>query len=283
MEKPIEKRLELLLENTGDMALKRRARNIITNTNPQKGESILDVGCGDGYYLHLLSNLGIQNLKLTGTDFDKDGLKSAKRNLKNKKITLVWSDLMTKTPFRSNSFDKIVMSEVAEHLPDDVKCLKEVYRILKPGGTLCLSVPNANYPLLWDPVNKVLEFLTGRHIKSGFWAGLWNMHIRLYKPEQIKNVLQKAGFKVLQTKALTFWCLPFNHYLVNLTARAIHSGSLSPELKAAVNKYEKDPKRPLYLNFAFWLANTVDRLNDVIPHKTSGVGVFVVATKASKK
>lgn len=283
MEKPIENRLELLLQNTGDMALKRRARNIITNVNPQKGESILDVGCGDGYYLHLLSNLGIQNLKLTGTDFDKDGLKSAKRNLKNKKITFVWSDLMTKTPFRSNSFDKIVMSEVAEHLPDDVKCLKEVFRILKPGGTLCLSVPNAHYPLLWDPVNKVLESLSGRHIKSGFWAGLWNMHIRLYKPEQIKKVLQKAGFKVLQTKALTFWCLPFNHYIVNLTARAIHSGSLSPELKAAVNKYEKTPKRPLYLNFAFWLANTVDKLNDIFPHKTSGVGVFVVATKASKK
>lgn len=272
-------KLEELLKNTGDMALKRRARSIILHIDPQPGDRILDVGCGDGYYLHLLSHLGIKNLTLTGTDYDKNGLISAKRNLNNPKIKLVWSDLMKKSPFRSNSFDKIVMSEVAEHLPDDVKGLTEVCRILKPGGTICLSVPNANYPFLWDPLNRILESFWGTHVKSGFWAGLWNMHIRLYKPQQIKKVMQKAGFKLRVVKSLTWWCLPFNHYIINATAIAIHSGKMNPDLKAAVNKYETNVRRPFILNLAFWFANTIDSLNNYFPNSSSGVGVFVVATK----
>lgn len=279
MDKKYLKRLDELLENTGDMALKRRARNIVVNLDPKPGDNILDVGCGDGYYLHLISNLGIKNLSLTGTDFDKDALESAKKNLKGKKINFVWSDLMKKTPFRANQFNKIVMSEVVEHLPDDVKCMKEVRRILAKNGTICVSVPNANYPLLWDPINRILEWTTGSHIESGFFAGLWNKHIRLYKPENLKSVMESAGFTVTLNKSLTYWCLPFNHYIVNLTARAIHSGKLSPSLKASVNKYELKPDRPAFLNFAFWLVNKIDNLNDIMPLKETGVGVFCVATK----
>ena len=196
--------LKNLLENTGDMALKRRAQRIIEGLELRKGDKILEVGCGDGYYLHLLSNIGIP-LKLHGTDFDKEGLKKAKKNL-GKKILLYHADLMKKLPFNNNTFDKIIMSEVAEHLPNDVKGLKEVYRVLKKGGILCLTVPNHSYPLFWDPLNWVLEHLFDTHIKSGFLAGLWNQHERLYTSRQIKKVLEKAGFGVKKVESLTFWC-----------------------------------------------------------------------------
>src|SRR5688572_11785909 len=154
MHKSSQKKLDLLLDKVGDIALKRRARRIIEGLDPKPNERILDVGCGDGFYLHLLSNLGIP-LKLYGSDFDQNALKSAKIVLKNYRITLKPGDLMKKLPFNDNYFDKIVMSEVVEHLPQDVKGLKEVKRVLKPGGTVCITVPNANYPLLWDPVNRI--------------------------------------------------------------------------------------------------------------------------------
>ena len=60
----IQKRLANLLSNTGDMALKRRAGKIISSLDPKENDKILEVGCGDGYYLHLLLNLGIRNLNL---------------------------------------------------------------------------------------------------------------------------------------------------------------------------------------------------------------------------
>src|SRR5258708_1120827 len=140
MNTSLTQKLDVLLASTGDMALKRRARKIIQELDLQDNDKILDVGCGDGYYLYLLSNLGLK-LKLTGTDFDHGGLKNARKNL-GKEIPLIQADLMKKLPFKDSSFDKIVMSEVAEHLPDDVKGLKEVYRVLRPGGILCLTVPD---------------------------------------------------------------------------------------------------------------------------------------------
>ena len=271
------KKLEILLANTGDMALKRRARKIITELDPQRGEKILDVGCGDGYYLYLLSNLGLQ-LKLTGTDFDTNGLKNARKNL-DKSIPLKQADLMKELPFGDNTFDKAVMSEVAEHLPNDVKGLKEVYRVLKPGGVLCLTVPDANYPFLWDPINWVLDRTTGNHIKAGFWAGIWNQHIRLYKRKDIVKVLEKAGFDIEESTAVTAWSLPFNHHIINLVARQLYGGKLSKETVNAISKYKKNAKRPFPFNYAFGFVNGIDRLNDIYQPREIGVSVFVKAIK----
>lgn len=272
------KRLKYLLENTGDMALKRRANFMLTRLCVSSGDKILDIGCGDGYYLHLLSSLGI-DVDLTGTDFDRDALKSARRNLKGKKIKLIYADLMDKLPFPKNSFDKITMSEVAEHLPNDLKGLKEVYRVLKPGGTICLSVPNFNYPFLWDPLNWTLQHLFNTHIKRGFWSGIWNQHIRLYKPRKIYGVVKKAGFRIKEAKSLTWWCLPFNHNLINLVARQLYSGRLSQETIKSISKYSHTEKRKFLFNLAFGFANFVDKLNNVWVPKDSGVSVVVIATK----
>ena len=279
LSKRIEARLEELLANTGDMALKRRARRVIEELNPQSGDKILDVGCGDGYYLHLLSSLGLK-LELTGADFDPNALASAKRNLKGKRIKLIGQgDLMKKLPFKDNTFDKIVMSEVAEHLPDDVKGLKEVRRVLKRNGILVLTVPNHNYPFFWDPVNWVLENFFNTHIRSGFWAGIWNQHKRLYKPEEIKEAVEKAGFKVETVESLTWWCLPFNHNLLHFMARRLYGDTLSSSTTEAVSKFESSKKKPFLIETAFKIVNLVDRLNDLSQPKNRGVGVFVKARK----
>lgn len=273
------KKLETLLANTGDMALKRRARRIIEEINPQEGDRILEVGCGDGFYLHLLSNLNIGNLRLYGIDIDSIALKEARDNLKRKKVTLIKADVMEKLPFKADSFDKVIMSEVCEHLKDDAKGLIEVKRVLKKGGTLIVSVPNHNYPFLWDPVNWTLEHLLGTHIKSGFWAGLWNQHLRLYKPDEIKKAVKKAGFNVKKIESLTFWSLPFNHYLINLFARGLYSGNMSDKLVSAMSKFEDKPKRPWLIDFAFKGVGVVDYLNDIFSPKDKGVGVLVVAQR----
>ena len=171
------------------------------------------------------------------------------------------------------------MSEVCEHLPNDVKGLKEVNRVMKKGGILCVTVPCHDYPMLWDPINWFLESVFDTHVKSGFFAGLWNQHIRLYKVQEFKKVVEKAGFKIEEARALTWWCLPFNHYIVNLVARGLAHGSFNADIKKSLSKYTKNPKRPFLLNFAFMLVNALDKLNDLWQPKTSGVAVFVKARK----
>lgn len=272
-------KVEELLKNTGDMALKRRALKIIEGLDLKKGERILEVGCGDGYYLHILSSLNLA-LKLYGTDYDLHTLEVAKRNLARRKINLGFGDLMKKLPFPADYFDKVIMSEVAEHLPNDVQGLREVRRVLKPGGILCLTVPNHNYPLLWDPVNWLLEHLLDTHITSGFWAGLWNMHIRLYTKDQISTVISQAGFKIKDVESLTFWSLPFNHNVVNFGARLLHSGKLDQASADSINKFKAPAHRTLIANIYFATVEGIDKLNDLwLPDQVTGVGLFVKALK----
>lgn len=270
--------LDLLLKNVGDMALKRRAREIILKLDPQKGDKILDIGTGDGYYLYLLSSLDIP-LKLTGTDFDPNALKSARRNLNGRGIKLFHGDLMKKLPFKANSFDKIVMSEVAEHLPDDVRGLKEVKRVLKKDGILILTVPNQNYPFVWDPINWTLEHFFGVHIHTGFWSGFWNQHQRLYTPDQITIVLKKAGFKIEFVQSQTWWAIPFNHNLLHFAAKKLYAGDFSPELQKSISKYQISDKRPFLIESTFKIVNIIDKLNEIYTPREGGVGVFIKAVK----
>ncbi|OGM04074.1 hypothetical protein A2715_04950 [Candidatus Woesebacteria bacterium RIFCSPHIGHO2_01_FULL_39_32] len=262
-----------ILENVGDIALRKRAEWLINNLHLKKGEKALDVGCGDGFYLHILSKLKI-NLKLYGIDNDKKALITVAARFKKKEVKLFWCDLMRKLPYKSNSFDKVIMSEVLEHLQDDKVGLKEVYRVLKPNGILCLSVPNHRYPFLWDPVNWTLEHMLKTHLKSGFWAGIWNQHIRLYEKRELKEIVKNAGFKVRKIQSLTQWSLPFNHYLVNLGARLLTKKSFNVVTSGA-NKFEENVKRSFTVNTFFAISNLIDRLNS---SKELEVGVSLVVS-----
>lgn len=293
--------LDMLLTNVADIALRRRAKKIVEGLNMQKDDVVLDAGCGDGYYLHLLHSMNPRAI-FVGSDFDLKALKSAEQNFKGNRVLAKWlkpkrgekidpgklkpgiihlvlGDLMDELPFASNSFNKVVLGEVAEHLPNDLKGLKEVCRVTKKGGTLVVTVPNHNYPLFWDPVNWVLEKTVKKHIKDGFFAGLWFNHLRLYEPREIERVIKKAGFAVEKLETMTYWCLPFNHHIINLGARMLYGGKLPESAVQSVSKYKVQSKKPLYIDLFFKIVNTVDWFNDRFPHKTKGVGIFVKARK----
>lgn len=271
---PIRIKLERLLENVGDMSLKRRAKSIIQELNPQKGDKILDLGCGTGYYLFLLSNLPV-DLILVGLDNDHKALSEAKENL-NKKIKFIISD-SHQLPFLDKTFDKVVASEVLEHLDNDQKALGEIFRILKPGGKLVISSPSINYPFFWDPINWILQHFFGMHVKKGFFSGIWNQHIRLYELKELESKFNKANFEIETAEELTTWCLPFNHYIVNIVARLLYDVKISSRMADNLSKF-RNTKKPLLIDWIFKAVNLLDKLNEVFPQK-NGVNVFVVARR----
>lgn len=271
----MEDKLEKLLENVGDMALKRRAHHIIEELNPITSDRIIDLGCGTGYYLFLLSNLPVK-LNLVGIDNDHKAMQEAKELLYRKHIRFVYGDLH-KMPFKNHSFDKAVISEVLEHVENDEKVLREIYRILKPKGIVVISVPSINYPFFWDPINFILQHLFNTHIKSGFFSGLWSGHLRLYRLNSLKKKIEKAGFYVETADELTYWCLPFNHYIVNLIARLLYDVKISSKIADKISKF-KSNRKPLILGLAFRFVNWIDKLNELFPQKT-GVNIFIKGFK----
>ncbi len=241
------------------------------------GSRILDCGCGDGLYLKIIRELCKDSV--VGFDLNLDSLKLAQRFTDKGSVPLA-SGNICRLPFRDGSFIKIFSTEVLEHIPDDLCALREIYRVLKPGGIVILTVPNHNYPLLWDPLNWFLERFTGRHIQSGFWAGIWNMHLRLYYPGQIEATVKKAGFRVLFTEPLTHYCVPFNHIALYALKKILNSGVLPEAMSNTADKFlAHENKQSGLIMSGYRLLALLDKLNDIFPKYKSSAAILVKAVK----
>jgi SAM-dependent methyltransferase len=224
-------------------------------------------------------------LELYGIDIDTKALAVANINLekelKDKKIT-IYKRSINETEFKANFFDAVFSTEVLEHVPDDLGAVKEVKRVLKENGKYIFTVPNYNFPFLWDPLNWVLQNFLNTHIKSGFFAGIWNQHIRLYKIDQLVNLASKSDMKIDLIKAVTYFSLPFNHYILNIGARLLHDTTLINK-DSSYNKFQMEdktkPNKFSLINFYTFLVNIFDCKNDNIDASYPSVSLFFCLRK----
>jgi SAM-dependent methyltransferase len=88
-------------------------------------------------------------------------------------------------PFADGTFDAVVTSEVLEHIQDDVTAISELHRVLKPGGTLGVTVPT------WWP-EKINWMLSDEYHAPKSPGG----HVRIYSATELKAKLRSAGLDV---------------------------------------------------------------------------------------
>ena len=92
----------------------------------------------------------------------------------------------TRLPFADDTFDCVVTSEVLEHIQDDVSAISELHRVLKPGGTLGVTVPT------WWP-EKINWMLSDEYHAPKSVGG----HVRIYSATELKAKLRSAGLTVV--------------------------------------------------------------------------------------
>ena len=274
--------IQRMTRNEADMAFKKRVRTIFEWLDPQDGQVILDCACGRGFYLNMFRLAS--GARLVGLELEDPIIRKAQRNVGHlDAITLVQANIY-QMPFPDNYFDSVILSEILEHVDDDVRGLREVLRVLKPGGVVAITVPNANYPFLWDPINRTLETLFDRHIQHGPLAGIWANHVRLYARDQLRAAVEDAGLLVEQERAFTHYSFPFIHNLVyGLGKPLLESGRLPQSMATAADRTTFDQNdgsllNPINLGLAVF--NAVDRLNRLNePEGTSTVNLCLKARK----
>jgi 2-polyprenyl-3-methyl-5-hydroxy-6-metoxy-1,4-benzoquinol methylase len=163
--------------------------------------SLLEIGCGNGATLLLMSN---EMKRCLGVDiFDH----SAEFKRKKEELGITNCEIVLKNMEQedlNDKFDRLICFEVIEHFNDE-QTVKRFKRWLKPGALCAISVPNkwwvfethgAKLPLL--PWNRVPFFSwLPKFIHERF------ANARIYTKERIKNLLEEAGFEILEMKYIT--------------------------------------------------------------------------------
>jgi SAM-dependent methyltransferase len=151
---------------------------------------ILDIGCGTGR--HVCEVFRWRSIFVVGADLHRRDLVETRKRLALHRAwgehgggrwALSVADLM-RLPFRSGSFDRIICSEVLEHIHDQEQALAELARVLRVGGRMAVSVPR------WGP-----EWICWQ-----LWAGYGNSeggHIRIYRRKELSRRLEAGGFTML--------------------------------------------------------------------------------------
>ena len=142
-------------------------------------DPILDVGCATGNFIAIKPNL------IEGIDIDEDSLAVARsRGFKVRKVD-------AQKPLEeveSSRYQGVYVKHVIEHLPDPLSFLREVKRILKPGGKVVILTPNCPYMFT-----------------RGFWDDY--THVRPFTKRSLEMVAYDAGFRGINISE-DFRCFP---------------------------------------------------------------------------
>lgn len=160
----------------------------------QRGHRVLDLGCGEGRHAHGLHMLG--GLDVIGVDLDEASLQKAREGLAtlpprasdDRHETRFMRADATKLDFEDGAFDALICSEVLEHLPDYDAALREIRRVLKPEGRLCVTVPHA-----WP--ERICWRLAPPPDGYPFQPG---GHIRIFDKVDLRFSIERHGFRLFR-------------------------------------------------------------------------------------
>ena len=152
----------------------------------EAGDWVLDLGCGEGR--HVISAYLAADVHSIGVDLSLDDLRTTREKFEDfaepanpaKSFGLCSANAL-QLPFADNSFDKVICSEVLEHIPDYRGALAEIRRVLKPGGLFCASVPRR-----W-PEQICWALSEEYHNTPGG-------HIRIFHADELQGDIEGLGF-----------------------------------------------------------------------------------------
>lgn len=183
----------------------RRVTAILAALNVSLNDQVLEVGCGAGNVL-----VQVSAASRYGVDISRTVLRSAKRRLGPAGLSLAAGECL---PYLDACFDKVYCSEVLEHVLNPNAVIDEMKRVLRPGGTLVLSVPNEKI------INRCKSLLSAaglhrRFFSSGGYESPENMedewHIHSFSRDLLHEVIGD-GLEWITDQAVPFSALPIRY------------------------------------------------------------------------
>jgi SAM-dependent methyltransferase len=148
----------------------------------------LEVGCGSG---NLLFEGRLPARTIVGVDVSQTALQFCRSRRSEARFHFART-VGEHLPFRDHSVDLVILIEVIEHLPDPALTLRQIARVLRPGGRLVMTTPNYDWPSPWP----LLEWLADR---SGMVAPMdGDQHVTRFGPASLATLLERESFEIVR-------------------------------------------------------------------------------------
>ena len=166
----------------------------IKNNKSLNGLEILDLGCGGGLVCEPLARLGA---KVTGIDFVKKNIETAKLHSKISKLDITYINQDLLSIKLNRQFDIILMLEVIEHLNNWKSVVNKILKLLKPGGKIIFSTINRTIH------SRIFGIFFAEEVLKWIPKKTHN-YVKLVRPKELNSFLEKNNMKVLDTTGVIF-------------------------------------------------------------------------------
>ncbi|MBO1197875.1 demethylmenaquinone methyltransferase [Staphylococcus simiae] len=184
-------------------------KRVMKEMNVQKGASALDVCCGTADWTIALSKAVGPTGEVTGLDFSENMLAVGKEKTADmENVNLVHGDAMD-LPFEDNSFDYVTIGFGLRNVPEYLVALKEMNRVLKPGGmVVCLETSQPTLPVFKQVYALYFKFVMpvfGKLFAKSKDEYEWLQQSTFNFPgkEQLKRMFEQAGFTNIKVRSFT--------------------------------------------------------------------------------
>jgi len=199
---------------------------------------VLENGCGVGMYVGKLAGLGS---RVTGLEYDFE--RAAEARLRSQQIVNAAGESL---PFPASTFDLILSHEVIEHVRDDRRAVRDMVRVLRPGGRIVIFCPNRGYPFETHGIYWRGKYHFGNKLFVNYLPRLWRdqlaPHVRAYSSKDLEILFADLPIGFIERSVI------FGAY-DNLIARF---GVVGKGLRAVFQFLEKTPLQALGLSH-FWV------------------------------
>ena len=145
--------------------------------------TFLEIGCGTGFVISAISKQ-FPEAKLAGSEYLEEGLVYARQRLPDAEFTQMDARHIP----HDSELDAIGAFDVLEHIEEDEAVLQQIFKALKPGGTVFISVPQHRW--LWSAVDE------------------YACHVRRYGATELNEKVRKAGFEINRSTSFVSTLLP---------------------------------------------------------------------------
>ena len=154
------------------------------------GDKILDLGCGFGRHAYEAARRGAHVVALDAGEDEVNGVAgtfaamvdAGELSADSTHVGVIQGDALN-LPFADGAFDRVICSEVLEHIPDDLAAMKELARVLRPGGTMAITIPRFGPELINWALSDEYHMVPGGHV-------------RIYRRHVAQSRLESTGLKV---------------------------------------------------------------------------------------